>query len=393
VNEPLYFDSNATARMRPEVLDAYVEALRTVGGNPSSLHEPGRRARHLLDDARERIAAALHVHEDELVFTSGGTESNNLALLGSLRPSPRGRMLAVSAIEHSSVLGPARALEREGAKLVLLPVDETGTVNLEVLRSTLREPQLALVSTMAANNELGTCAPLEELSAALNDAPCRPRWHIDAVQALGRIPLDLRGLRVDLASFSLHKLGGPLGVGVLYRRAGVSLEPLFWGGEQEQALRPGTENVAGAVAAARAIELAVAETHSHAARLRRLSARLWMELAVKLPQVRLLGLPIEHPRRLPGTLNLLCPKIDGKVLVMRLDLAGLAISAGSACASGSLEPSHVLRAIGCNEEEARAGLRLSLGREVGDEDVDRAVEILWRTLGAANVNADAAKGL
>ncbi len=393
MSERLYFDSNATAKLRPEVFDAYVEALRAVGGNPSSLHEPGRRARHLLDDARERIAAALGVHEDELVFTSGGTESNNLALLGSLRPSPQGRALAVSAIEHSSVLGPARALEREGAKLTLLPVDETGTVSLEATRTALRDQHLSLVSTMAANNELGTCAPLEELSAVLEDAPLRPRWHIDAVQALGRVPLDLRRLRVDLASFSIHKLGGPVGVGVLYRRAGVRLEPLLWGGEQEQGLRPGTENVAGAVAAARAIELAVAEAQSHAAKLRRLSLQLWSEVAAKLPRVRLLGLPVDHPRRLPGTLNLLCPKIDGKVLVMRLDLAGLAVSAGSACASGSLEPSHVLQAIGCSEEESRAGLRLSLGREVGEEDVHKTVEILWRTLGAASVNAVEIKGL
>lgn len=380
MSEPLYFDANATARMRPEVREAFGEALLRVSGNPSSLHGPGRVARHMLDEARERIAAALGVHEDELVFTSGGTESNNLALLGALRPLPAHRGLAISPIEHSSVLGPARALQRAGRPLRLLEVDVSGCVRLESLREVVADRSTALVSVMAANNELGTCSPLEEIAAALDASGERPLWHMDAVQALGRVPLDLRALRVDLASFSLHKVGAPVGVGLLYRRHGVVLEPLMYGGEQEHGLRPGTENVASAVAAASAVELAVAELEQHRQRLRSLGSLLWGELVSKLPHLRLLGLPIEHERRLPGTLNILSPGLEGKVLVMRLDLEGVAASAGSACASGSLEPSHVLKAIGCSDEEARSGLRLSCGRETRAEDVHRLVEILWRTL-------------
>lgn len=380
MSEPLYFDSNATARLRPEVRACYLEALERVRGNPSSLHSPGRNARHMLDEARERIAAALGVHEDELLFTSGGTESNNLALLGALRALGHTAGLAVSAIEHASVLGPARALGRAGHPLLTMEVDETGTLRPSSLKTALAAPATALVSTMAANNELGTCSPLAEIAAALEHAPRRPLWHVDAVQALGRMPLDLRELGIDLASFSLHKVGAPVGVGLLYRRGGVALEPLMYGGEQEQGLRPGTENVAGAVAAATALELALTELEHNRERLGSHAVRIWVELVSKLPHLKLLGLPVDHPRRLPGTLNIVSPGIEGKVLVMRLDLAGVAASAGSACASGSVEPSHVLKAIGCGDDEARSGLRLSCGRETREEDVHRLVESLWRTL-------------
>ncbi|MBM3989867.1 MAG: cysteine desulfurase [Planctomycetes bacterium] len=380
MSDPLYFDSNATARLRPEVRASYVEALERVRGNPSSLHGPGRDARHMLDQARGRIAAALGVHEDELVFTSGGTESNNLALLGALRARGRSAGLAVSSIEHASVLGPARALERAGHPLLTLEVDESGSLRPAALEAALAHPATALVATMAANNELGTCAPLAEIAAALEQASNRPLWHVDAVQALGRVPLDLRGLGIDLASFSLHKVGAPVGLGLLYRRSGVALEPLMYGGEQEQGLRPGTENVAAAVAAATAVELALAELATHRERLGALAGLLWGQLVTKLPHLKLLGLPIDHPRRLPGTLNILSPGLEGKVLVMRLDLAGVAASAGSACASGSLEPSHVLKAIGCSDDEARSGLRLSCGPQTRAEDVHRLVESLWRTL-------------
>lgn len=380
MNERLYLDSNATALLRPEVRASYLAALERVRGNPSSLHEPGRVARHMLDEARERIARALDVHEDELLFTSGGTESNNLAILGALRARGSAAGLAVTSIEHSSVLGPARALARAGHPLRVLEVDSTGTLLLTSLEAALSDPSTALVSTMAANNELGTCCPLEEVAAMLARGPRRPLWHVDAVQALGRVPLDLRKLGIDLASFSLHKLGAPVGVGLLYRRSGVTLEPLMYGGEQELGLRPGTENVAGAVAAATAVELALGELAQHRERLAALGALLWGELVSKLPHLKLLGLPVDHPRRLPGTLNILARELDGKVLVMRLDLAGVAASAGSACASGSLEPSHVLKAIGCSDEEARSGLRLSCGRETRAEDVHRLVDGLWKTL-------------
>jgi len=333
----------------------------------------------MLDRARERTAAALRVHEDEILFTSGGTESNNLALFGSLRPLGPGTGMATTSVEHSSVLEPARQLEREGHALELAPVDPTGMVDMKILLESARQQNCRLVSVMAANNEIGSCAPLAELGAALAALAHRPRLHTDAVQALGRIALDLRAWNIDLASFSAHKLGGPVGVGVLYRRAGVALAPLMFGGEQEQGARPGTENVAAIVGASVAVELACLEQPTFAEHARRLARVLWEEVGSSLSRAKLLGPPLESASRLPGTLNIVCPETDGKVLVTRLDLEGLEVSAGSACASGSLEASHVLLALGLDEREARAGLRISIGRDTTLNDVRQAVDILRRT--------------
>ena len=389
----VYLDHNATTPLRPEVRAALLAALDEGLGNPSSLHASGRRARQRLDEARERVAAALAVHEDEVVFVSGGTEANNLALLGTLRALGPGRGLVTTAVEHSSVLGPAAELEREGRPVVRVGVDATATVQVDALLAAAAEPACGLVSVMAANNEIGTCAPLDEIGRRLDALGPRPRFHVDAVQALGRVPLRLGAWGVDLASFSAHKVGGPVGVGVLVRRSGVTLRPLLFGGEQEGGLRPGTENVAAVVGAALAIELAVREQAQLAERLSRFARHLWTELELRLPGLRCLGLPIDHERRLPGTLNLLAPEQDGKVLVMRLDLAGVECSAGSACASGSLEPSHVLRAIGLDERAARAGLRVSIGRSTTWTDLGQAVDILGRTLGAPNAKRAGDMGL
>jgi len=386
----VYLDHNATTPLRPQVRAALLETLERLGGNPSSVHAAGRAARHLLDQARERTAAALAVHEDELVFTSGGTESNHLALLGALaaataRAGAAGAGLVTTAVEHASVLGPARHLAATGHPLEIAGVDGQARIDpAEVVARALR-CRARLVSVMAANNEVGTLGPLSGLGAALAElAPdLRPLLHTDAVQALGRVSIDLRGWGVDLASFSGHKLGGPVGVGLLYHRRGVPLDPLWWGGEQEDGLRPGTENVAGAVATSLAVELAVAERGTFAARLRELEGWMWSSLADALPGTQLIGPPLGSPERLPGTLNVLLPDADGKVLVTRLDLEGLEASAGSACASGSLEPSHVLRAMGRDERQARAGLRLSLGRSTTWEDARQAVDILVRTCGGA----------
>ena len=377
----IHLDHNATTPMRPQVRALLLATLDEQLGNPSSLHRSGRRARQLLDEARERCAAALRVHEDEVHFTSGGSESNNLALAGTLRATARATpaAFAVSAIEHASVLGCAQALAREGYPLELIGVDTQGLVDIDALARRAAEGPLRLISLHSANNEIGSCPTVAALGARLAELePARrPILHTDAVQALGRIPLDLT--HVQLASFSAHKLGGPLGVGVLVRR-GVTLAPLVRGGEQEAGLRPGTENVPAIVAAALALELAVGEQSVLAARLQELAGRLWARLKEALPGVRLLGPPLDSPRRLPGTLNVLLRGVDGKVLVTRLDLAGLEVSAGSACASGSLEPSHVLLALGLTEDEARAGLRLTLGRATTPEDVDGAVDILRRAV-------------
>lgn len=377
----LYLDHNATAPLRPEVKAAWLAALEQLGGNPSSLHASGRRARHLLDQARERTAAALGVLEDEVVFTSGGTESNNLALFGALRAAGPGSSGVTTAIEHSSVLACATQLAAEKHPFDLIAVDGQGFVDVARLAESASAASCRLVSVMAANNEIGVCLPLAEIGARLSAIARPPLFHTDAVQALGRVALDWDAWGIDLATLSAHKLGGPVGVGVLVRRRGVALEPLLYGGEQEGSLRPGTENVASISAAALAIELAVDERERHARHLGNLAQAFWDELGKNFDGVRLLGPELAHAARLPGTLNLVARDSDGKVLVTRLDLAGLEVSAGSACASGSLEPSHVLLALGLDESEARAGLRVSFGRENTLADARQAVDILRRTFG------------
>lgn len=374
----IYLDHNSTTPLRPEVKELLVATLERLGGNPSSVHAAGRAARHLLDEARERAAAALEVHEDELVFTSGGTESNNLALVGALAAAGPERALVTTTIEHASVLETAQALARSGRRVEFVGVDREGRVDPDGLVDRALATNAALISVVAANNEVGTLAPLQVLSRAKRAGVL---LHTDAVQALGRVELHLAEWGVDLASFSMHKLGGPVGVGVLYRRKGVGLVPLCHGGGQEHGLRPGTENVAGIVASALAIELAVSERAEHAARIDVLSQALWRELHAACPALVCVGPSFASGARLPGTLNVLAPHVDGKVLVTRLDLAGLEVSAGSACASGSLEPSHVLLALGYSRDEARAALRISFGRTNGVEDVHNAVEILRRSFG------------
>lgn len=388
----VYLDHNATTPLRPEAREALLDALDAVRGNPSSVHAAGRAARQLLDDARQRVARALGVEEDEVVFTSGATESNELSLWGAL-VGGAGPGLVTTTIEHSSVLGPAGEIERSGRPVERVAVDRLGLVDAgDVVRAAER-CGAGLVSVMAANNEVGTLAPLEAIGRGLAGLESRPLLHTDAVQALGRVPLELGAWGVHLASFSAHKLGGPVGVGVLVRRRGVALAPRWAGAAQESGLRPGTENVVGIVAAARAIELAVLERAAFATSLRELGTTLWTELASAVPRARLLGPAVDDPRRLPGTLNVLLPDVEGKVLVTRLDLQGLEASAGSACASGSLEPSHVLRAMGLDDDDARAGLRLSLGRTTSWADVRQAVDILRTTVAAGAAKRGARTGL
>jgi len=379
----VYLDHNATTPMRPEVRALFLEVLEALGGNASSVHASGRAARQRVDEARERAAAALGVAEDEVLFTSGATEANNLALLGYLRPRGARAGLVTSRVEHSSVLEPAERLEREGHRVVRVGVDREGRVDLEHLLDAARAPGCALVSVMAANNEVGSLTPLERVGAGLAalDPALRPVLHSDAVQALGRVPLDLARSGVGLASFSAHKLGGPLGVGVLVRRRGIALEGLVFGGGQEGGVRPGTENVPAIAAAALAIELAAAQREDYGRHTRRITSLLWTEVRRALPGASLSGPPVTSEDRLPNTLNVLVPGVDGRVLVTRLDVAGLEASAGSACASGSLEPSHVLLAMGRTSEEARAGLRLSVGRDTTPQDVHTAVETLRKILG------------
>jgi len=363
-------DHNATTPLRPEARARWLEVADAQRGNASSPHASGRAARSIVDDARERVAAAFGVREDELYFTSGGTESNNLALRGGLVGDGA---LVTTAAEHSSVLETARRLGRE-RPLVLLPVDRRGVPDLSAT-ALCDLPRAALVSVMAANNETGTVPDLETVKAVFHRSGAAPIFHTDAVQALGKIPVDLSAWGVDLASFSAHKVGGPAGVGLLWRRRGTALAPILFGGGQEHGVRPGTEDVAGIAAAAVAVELAVRERASFAQRTSELVSFLWRELTSLAGEVELIG-PALDDRRLPNTLCIRLPDTDGKVLVTRLDLDGVEASAGSACASGSIEPSHVLRAMGYDADAARSGLRLSLGRDTSLAECEHAARVL-----------------
>jgi len=371
----VYLDHNSTSPVRPEVRARWLELLDAGFGNPSSQHDSGRRARAAVDDARARVAGALGVHEEEIFFTSGATEANNLALFGVLESAGTNAGLVTTTAEHSSVLEPARAFADAGRSVSLVPVDSQGLPDPARVVAAASAIDRGLVSISAANNETGSVPDLVAIGNGLRELRGRHRFHSDAVQALGRIPVRLREWGVDLASFSAHKLGGPAGVGCLWRARGVALTPRLLGGGQELALRPGTENVPAIAAAALAIELAVREQGSFAERAARLARNLWTELSTSVPGLRLLGPPIDSKQRLPNTLCVLVPDSDGKVLVTRLDLAGLEVSSGSACASGAIEPSHVLLAMGLTRDAARSGLRLSLGWNTTAEDCKRALGI------------------
>lgn len=376
----VHLDHNATTPLRPEARAELLRATDALGGNPSSVHASGRAARAELDDARDRIAAALGVDSEELVFTSGGTEANNSALFGALSPEAA---LLVGAAEHSSVREAAEALRAAGRSVRVVAVDQEGRLDVGGLRAALAEVSAGLLSSVGANNELGSLAPFAEIRAALEEAPAdaRPLWHVDCVQMLGKVPARPRELGLDLASFSSHKVGGPLGVGILWRRKSAAFSPRMVGGGQEGGLRSGTENLPAIAAAAVAIELAVNEQAEYAARTRELTEELWRGISAALPNARLLGPTMESGDRLPNTLCVLLPGSDGRVLVPRLDLAGLEVSAGSACSSGSIEPSPVLLALGHGEDDARAALRLSIGRTTTQEEVQTAVSIMGKTCG------------
>ena len=376
----VHLDHNATTPLRAEARAELLRAVDALRGNPSSVHAAGRAARAELDDARERIAAALGVEGEEIIFTSGGTEANNAAIFGG---TPQGAPLYVGALEHSSVREAAEALKRAGRAVHSLPVDPSGLLDTTAMKAALEGQKAGLLSVMAANNELGTISPLEEMRLCLEGLSCasRPLWHADCVQMLGKRRFAPRELGLDMASFSAHKVGGPLGVGVLWCAKSAALSPRVVGGGQESGMRSGTENLPAIAAAAVAIELAVAEQALYTERTARLSASLWREIQSSIPGARLLGPAIESPARLPNTLCVLLPGADGRVLVPRLDLEGLEVSAGSACSSGSIEPSPVLLALGHNEADARAALRLSLGRDTTEEELRLAIKILRTTCG------------
>jgi len=374
----VYLDHAASAPLRPEAREALLPFLDGHFGNPSSVHRFGRDARAALEDARARLARVIGAAPGEIVFTRAGTEADNLAVLGRARERP-GAPVAVSAIEHKAVLASAHAAEEAGSPLVLLPVDGDGVVRLGAVDAAL-EARPAVVSVMWANNEVGALQPVGEIGARCRAAGVA--FHSDAVQALGKVPVRVDQVPVDLLAFSAHKVGGPKGVGALYVRRGTRLHPLLFGGGQERGMRPGTEDVAGAAAFAAAAEGADAERETAMARIGALRDRLEAGLREAVPGVvvNAAGAP-----RLPTISNLSIPGADPELLLMGLDLEGIAASSGSACQSGAVEPSHVLTAMGIPRELAGPSIRFSLGWTTTEDDVARVLEVFPRV--AARVGA------
>jgi len=386
----VYLDFNATTPVEPEVLDAMLPFFSTEFGNAASIHTFGQKSRAAVETAREKVAALIGARPQEIVFTSGGTESDNHAIFGvvlqpllqarsevegsvahgAVRSGEIGRHIITTAIEHEAVLNACQALEKEGVAVTYLPTDQEGQIDLEELRRAIR-PETILITVMHANNELGTIQPLEEIGRLAAEA--NVYLHTDAVQSAGKIPIDVNALGVDLLSLSGHKLYAPKGIGALYVRGGTRLRQLLYGGHHQRGFRPGTENVAGIVGFGKAAEIARKSLRETAQRVSTLRDKLEQGLLHRVPQSRVNG---GAAPRTPNTANLVFPGVEGEALLIALDLRGLACSTGAACSSGAVEPSHVLTAIGLPPEDARASLRFSLGRHTTSADLDFALNVV-----------------
>jgi cysteine desulfurase len=366
-----YFDHNATTPVAPEVLETVVSCLGQVYGNASSIHHFGQAAKQKLEAARRQLATLIHANPAEIVFTSGGTEADNMALLGVARASTGAtRHIVTSAIEHPAVLAACIQLEKEGVAVTRVRAGSGGVVQSDDVARALR-PDTVLVSVMHANNELGTVQPIAEIARATRER--RIPLHVDGVQALGKIPVDVEALGVDLYSMSGHKLYAPKGVGALWVRKGTRLAPVTFGGHHERDRRPGTENVPGIASFGAAAELAGRNLAAEMERLTALRDRLENGILDRIP-----GSGVNGARwsRVPNTSNVYFDAIDGEALVIALDLRGFSVSTGAACSSGALTPSHVLMAIGLSSDRARASMRFSLGRDNTVQQVDALVEAL-----------------
>lgn len=363
----IYVDNAATTPMSETVLEVMLPFLKEQYGNPSSLHKVGQGVRSALEEARNKVMTLIGAENPkEITFTSGGTEADNLAVKGFMARSKK-KHLITSTIEHPALLDTCKYLEKNGCTVTYLPVDKDGLVSLEDLKAAVTE-ETALVSIMMANNEVGTVQPIAEIGAF-----CREKkiiFHTDAVQAVGHIPVDVKALNVDMLSFSAHKINGPKGAGVLYVRTGVLMTPVIHGGGQEKNRRSGTENVANIVGTAKALEEAVEHLESRMEHGKKLRNRL-VEGITRLPYTHYTG----HPQhRLPGTASFVFEAIEGEGLLLLLDMQGICCSTGSACATGSLEPSHVLMAIGLPHEIAHGSLRITFGHQNTEEEVDYLIE-------------------
>jgi len=376
----VYFDYNATTPVEPEVLDAMLPYFSGEFGNAASIHTPGQRARGAVETAREQVAALIGARAQEIVFTSGGTESDNHAVFGvvvqaflpvptSKNPDPSPHIIT-TAIEHEAVLNACQALEKSGVRVTFLAANREGQIDLDELRQAVR-PETVLITVMHANNELGTVQPLEEVGRIAKERDIY--FHTDAVQSAGKVPIDVNKVGVDLLSLSAHKFYGPKGIGALYIRGGTRLRQLLYGGHHQRGFRPGTENVAGIVGLGKAAEIARESLAADARRVSTLRDKLEQGLLARVPHARVNG---GASLRTPNTTNLVFPGIEGEALLIALDLKGLACSTGAACSSGAVEPSHVLTAIGLPPEEARASLRFSLGRHTAEQEIDFALQVV-----------------
>jgi len=372
----IYLDHNATTRPDPAVREEMLSCLDDVYGNPSSLHSFGQEAQRVVDRSRKRAAKLIGAAPDEIIFTSGGTEANNLAvcgIAGSL--GDRKRHIITTTIEHQALLHPCGYLERQGFEVTYLPVDENGLVDPQDLTSALRE-DTALVSVMLANNDVGTIQPLAEVCSIAGAREVLV--HTDAVQAVGKIPVSVEKLGVDMLSFSGHKLYGPKGIGALYVRRGSPLTPLLYGGHQERRLRPGTENVPAMAGLGKACELAATRLDDHYQLVRGLRDRFERAILAQVEGARING----HPTlRLSNTSNVSFAGVEGEMLAINLDLFGIAVSTGAACSAADHEPSHVLLAMGRSAEEALTSVRFSFGPENTAEDVDYVAELVGHIVG------------
>lgn len=363
----VYLDHNASTPVHPEVVAEMVPYFGEVFGNPSSVHGFGRAAREAVDTARDRVAAFLRARPDEIVFTSGGTESDNFGVKGLAWARGRGHLIT-SKVEHHAVLRTCQALEAQGFTVSYLPVDETGMIDPDDVRRALRTDTIG-ISIMHANSEVGTIQPVRAIGAIARERGIP--FHVDAVQTFGKVEIDVDASNIDLLSFSGHKIYGPKGVAGLYIRKGTKMVSVQHGGEHERRRRAGTENVPGIVGLGKAAEVRAREMKDEAVRLTALRDRLWEGVRARVPDVRLNGHPTE---RVPGTANISYKNVESESIVLGLDLKGIAVSAGSACTSGSVEPSYVLVAMGIPLEWAMGAVRSSLGRSTTPEDIDYVVE-------------------
>lgn len=366
----IYLDNNATTRPAPEVVAAMLPLLTESYGNPSSLHAFGQSSQHAIEQAREQVANLIHALPREIVFTSGGTESDNLAILGTLAAHPTKKHIVTTAVEHSAVINTAERLEKQGYRVTYLGVDQLGRLDLDAFAAALTD-DTALASVMYANNETGVIFPIDGIAqiAAQRNVPL----HVDAVQALAKLPIDVRTIPISLMSLSAHKIHGPKGVGALYVKRGVRLRSMTIGGHQERDIRPGTENVAGIVGFGAAAELARQEPPETQQRIAALRDQLESGILERFDYAHVNG---DRANRLANTTNIGFESLEAEAILIALSEAGICASSGAACSSGSLEPSHVLKAMRINERIAHGAVRFSLSRYSASQDIDATIERL-----------------